>query len=71
VYDSATNIGARPTFGLTKSVVETMIKDINDNIYDKDITLYFHKRLRGVTKFDTPAELSKQVHKDLEWKQHD
>lgn len=66
-YDSATNIGARPTFGLTKAVVETMIKDFNDNIYDKEITLFFYKRLRDIVKFDTPAELSRQVHKDIEW----
>jgi len=66
-YTSATNVGGRPTFGMTKPVVETMIKDFNDNIYDKDITLYFYKYLRPVTKFDTPVELSKQVHKDIEW----
>ena len=66
-YVSATNVGARPTFGLTKPVVETMIKDFNDNIYGKDITLYFKKFLRPITKFETPVELSKQVHKDIAW----
>ncbi len=70
-YDCATNIGARPTFGLTKSVVETMINDFNDNIYDQEIKLYFHKRLRDIAKFDTPAELSRQVHKDIEWNKND
>lgn len=66
-YYSATNVGARPTFGLTKPVVETMIADFNDNIYDKDIKVYFYKHLRGIEKFETPAMLSAQVHKDLEW----
>ncbi|MCH5165740.1 MAG: riboflavin biosynthesis protein RibF [Clostridiales bacterium] len=67
VYNSATNVGARPTFGLTKTVVETMLDDFNDNIYGKEIKLYFNKFIRPVTKFDTPAELSKQVHADIEW----
>lgn len=66
-YDCATNIGGRPTFGLSKQVVETMIKDFNDNIYDREIKLYFHGYLRPVTKFETPSALSKQVHKDIEW----
>lgn len=67
VYDCATNVGARPTFGLSKVTVETMINDFNDNIYDKEIKLYFHKFLRPVTRFETPAELSKQVHQDVRW----
>lgn len=66
-YDCAVNIGARPTFGLTKTEVETMLYDFNANIYDKEVRLYFYKYLRPVMKFDTPAELSKQVHKDIAW----
>ncbi len=66
-YRGATNIGARPTFGLTKTVVETMIDGFDDNIYGKDITLYFYKYLRPVQKFDTPSALSAQVHKDIKW----
>ena len=66
-YYGATNVGSRPTFGLTKLVVETMLSDFNDNIYDKEVKIYFHKRLRDVSRFQTPALLSKQVHKDMEW----
>ena len=66
-YDCAVNVGGRPTFGLTRAVVEAMIKDFNENIYGKTVTLHFYKRLRDVVKFDTPAELSKQVHKDICW----
>ncbi len=67
-YVGATNIGARPTFDLTKTVVETMIKDFNENIYDKEITVYFHKFLRPVMRFETPALLSKQVHENINWR---
>ncbi len=66
-YYGATNVGGRPTFGLSKTVVETMIKDFDDNIYDKNIRVYFRKYLRPVRKFDTPAQLSKQVHEDINW----
>ncbi|MCM1367446.1 MAG: riboflavin biosynthesis protein RibF [Roseburia sp.] len=68
VYYGATNVGARPTFGLTKTVVETMLDGFNDSIYGKDVTLFFHKKLRSVTKFDTPALLSKQVRADIKWR---
>ena len=66
-YCGATNVGGRPTFDLTKIAIETMICDFSDNIYDKEIKLYFYKYLRPVTKFDTPKELSEQVHKDIHW----
>ncbi len=66
-YRGATNIGARPTFGLSKTVVETMIDGFNENIYDEEITLYFHKYLRPVKKFETLSELSAQVHNDIKW----
>lgn len=69
-YYGATNVGARPTFGLTKIVVETMLDGFNDSIYGKDVTLYFHKKLRSVTKFDTPALLSRQVRADIKWSDH-
>ena len=66
-FYGVTNVGSRPTFGLSKLTVETMLDDFNDNIYDKDIKIYFYKYLREVSKFETPAQLSKQVHKDLGW----
>lgn len=70
-YYGATNVGARPTFGLAKPSVEMMISDFNDNIYGADIKVGFCKYLRPVKAFDTPAALSKQVHKDIRWYEHD
>ena len=68
IYDCAINIGGRPTFGLTRPVVEAMLKDFNDNIYDKEVKLRLYTMLRPITKFETPVELSKQVHVDLKWR---
>lgn len=66
-YKGAANVGARPTFGLSKAETEVMIDDFSDNIYDESITLRFIKYLRPVKRFDTPALLSKQVHEDIKW----
>ncbi|MCH5157743.1 MAG: riboflavin biosynthesis protein RibF [Clostridiales bacterium] len=66
-YFGAVNVGGRPTFDLSKTVVEMMIKDFDDNVYDKNICVYFRKFLRPVKKFDTPAQLSKQVREDICW----
>lgn len=63
----AVNVGGRPTFGLSKSVVEVMLDNFNDNIYEKDIKIVFRKYLRPTSKFDTPSQLSKQVHNDIGW----
>lgn len=68
-YSGAVNVGGRPTFGLTKTVVEIMLKDFADNIYDKEVIIYLHKYLRDVQKFDTPALLSKQVREDIAWEE--
>ncbi|MDE6293314.1 MAG: hypothetical protein K2L88_01680, partial [Clostridiales bacterium] len=66
-FYGATNVGARPTVGLSKTAVETMLAEFNENIYDKEVKIYFYKHLRGVKKFETPAQLSRQIHKDMEW----
>lgn len=68
LYYGATNVGPRPTFGLTKTVVETMLDGFNDNIYGKDVTVHFYKYLRPIVKFQTPDLLSKQVHNDIAWR---
>lgn len=66
-YYSVTNVGGRPTFDLSRVVVESMLDDFNDNIYDQPIKIEFIKRLRDNVKFDSPALLSAQVHKDIKW----
>lgn len=66
-YKSITNIGARPTFGIIKRAVETMLDGFSDNIYGKEIKLDFYKFIREIKRFETPAELSVQVHKDMNW----
>lgn len=59
------NIGVRPTFGDVNSVqLEVHIFDFNEDIYGKDITLHFLKRLRPEKKFESKEELIYQINKD-------
>lgn len=59
------NIGLRPTFGDTDSIqLEVHIFDFNEEIYGKDITLYFLKRLRSEKKFESKEELIYQINRD-------
>ncbi|GJQ64784.1 MAG: riboflavin biosynthesis protein [Melioribacteraceae bacterium] len=59
------NIGLRPTFGDVNSVqLEVHIFDFHEDIYGKDITLNFLKRLRPEKKFESKEELIYQINKD-------
>lgn len=58
------NIGTRPTIGKHDFVTEVHIFDFNDNIYGKEITIIFIKRIRDEKKFSNLDELKKQLQAD-------
>jgi riboflavin kinase / FMN adenylyltransferase len=65
-YPAMLNIGYRPTIttnptGLT---IEAHIIGFEGNIYDKDITIYFKKRIRDEMKFSSMDQLKKQLETD-------
>lgn len=63
---SVTNIGKNPTIAESQPVsVETHILDFNDNIYSRDIEVFFISRLRGEKKFKDKEDLMKQMQKDV------
>lgn len=65
VYDGMLNIGTRPTVdnrGL--KVIEANFFDFDANIYDKDITICFYKRIREEQKFNTTEQLVERIHAD-------
>lgn len=65
-YPSATNIGVNPTFeALKRPTVETHILDFEEDIYGKNIEVFFLARLRGEKKFNNKDELVEQMHKDV------
>lgn len=68
-YRAVTNIGAKPTFGEPSVTVETFIDGDMDDLYFRPMRLELVRYLRDIIKFESPAELSKQIHKDLLWKE--
>jgi riboflavin kinase/FMN adenylyltransferase len=65
-YPAMLNIGYRPTIttnptGLT---IEAHIIGFDGDLYDKDITVYFKKRIRDEMKFSSIDQLKKQLETD-------
>lgn len=64
-WPSVTNIGFNPTFDGKKLLVETHILDFSGDLYDRDVVIYFHERLRGEIKFKGIEELKEMIAKDV------
>jgi riboflavin kinase/FMN adenylyltransferase len=60
------NIGVRPTFDGVREVVEAHLLDFMADLYGRDLTLEFVDRLRPEERFDSVAELAKQIGMDVE-----
>ncbi|OHD69161.1 MAG: riboflavin biosynthesis protein RibF [Spirochaetes bacterium RBG_16_49_21] len=58
------NIGTNPTFFEDTRTIEVHILDFNGIIYDKPITVEFHKRLREEIAFDSKEQLIDQIKRD-------
>lgn len=66
-YESATNIGIRPTFDVEPTpTVETFIMDFDGDVYGEEMTIELLGRLRGEEKFASADELIAQMHRDVE-----
>lgn len=67
IYQGFCNIGFRPTVNTIQSsipLVEVHIFDFNQDIYGKQITVYFYEKLRDETKFNGLDALVSQLKKD-------
>lgn len=64
LYKAITNIGNNPTVNGSKITVESYLLDFDEDIYDKEIKVYFLKYIRGVHKFKSLDELREQLQKD-------
>ncbi len=65
-WPSVTNIGYNPTFDGKKLLVETHILNFGGDLYDREIVIYFHERIREEKKFKDMAELMAQISRDVE-----
>ncbi len=65
-WPSVTNIGYNPTFDGKKLMVETHILDFDRDLYDREIVISFHERVRAEQKFKDMSELMAQIARDVE-----
>ena len=60
-YSAVTNVGTRPTVDGRGVTVEPWILDYEGDLYEREITLEFHRFLRPERKFDTLQELKEEI----------
>jgi len=60
------NIGTNPTFDGKKRTIEVNIFDFNADLYGKEMTIFFHERVRGENKFNGVDELKAQLKIDMQ-----
>lgn len=58
------NIGMRPTFEGKQKTIEAHIFDFSADIYGKQLSLSFYRKIRDEKKFKSPAELIRQLEDD-------
>ena len=63
-YKAMLNIGNRPTVDGTKKTVEANLFDFQGDLYNKQITVYFHEFLREEQKFENLEALKNQLIQD-------
>ncbi|HLT75209.1 MAG TPA: bifunctional riboflavin kinase/FAD synthetase [Ohtaekwangia sp.] len=63
-YDGMMYIGNRPTVNGARRNIEVNIFDFDRQIYGESLTIYFHKLLRGDTRFDDLESLKAQLFED-------
>jgi riboflavin kinase/FMN adenylyltransferase len=65
VHPGVVNIGKRPTFGGTESVVEAHVLDFSGDLYGRRLEVYFVARLRAERKFDGVDSLVAAIENDV------
>lgn len=65
------NYGKSPSVGEDRVRLEAHILGINENLYGKELNVYFTRFIRDVMKFDSVEQLKEQIEKDLTVVQND
>ena len=67
-FYGVTNVGYSPTLKNTHiKEIETYIFDFSDDIYDKNVELFFHKRIRDEKFFSRLEDLIKEIENDIKF----
>ena len=64
IFKGITSVGNNPTVNGQELTVETYILDFSNDIYGKEINIYFIDRIRDEIKFNDIYELIEQLKKD-------
>jgi riboflavin kinase / FMN adenylyltransferase len=67
-YAAVLNIGRRPTIepDATETRFEVHILDFSGDLYDRDLEVALHHRLRDEQRFPSLTDLQRQIHADIE-----
>lgn len=66
IHPGLTNVGLNPTFGdVERTSVETHLLDFSQDIYSKNIEVFFISKMRNEKKFKGIDELIAQIKKDI------
>ena len=65
-FVAALSVGYRPTFGGTELKVEAFLLDFEGDLYQKRLELSFVRYLHPDIRFPTPADLVRQLKRDVE-----
>lgn len=65
-HAAAISIGSTPTFGESAPKFEAHLLDFNDDLYGQSVHIDFERRLRDQCKFASAADLTDQLHRDVE-----
>jgi riboflavin kinase / FMN adenylyltransferase len=64
---AAVSIGVRPTFQTGRGeLIEAFVLDFEGDLYGSDLRLRFLERMRGERRFEDPAALIEQMHRDVQ-----
>lgn len=69
-HAAVVNIGTRPTFGGTESVVEAHLLDFAGDLYERELAVDFIVRLRSERKFSGVEELVAAISNDVQSARH-
>lgn len=61
-----TNVGVKPTVGSDHPLLEVHIFNFAEDIYENEIVVLMHERLRGEKRFASLQDLQQQIREDCE-----
>ena len=60
-----TNVGAKPTVNVESRNIETHIIGVEDDLYGREIEIFFGEKIRDIKKFESIDQLKKQLEEDI------